>query len=342
MRLYRYDFVRAVAIMFVVAVHSLYFVNSVHEQCAYPFYALQTIFFTGNVLFFLLSGKFNLREKKDDAAVKKFYYNKIRNIVVPIVIIFFIRTLYDLYPDYSLGLVVKTFIKNFVYDYSHIEYWFMYTLVGFLLVAPFLSHAFARFSKFEKKLFVGIGLGYHLVLLIVSDAGYPLGWSYLFLGFSFTFFIGGFIEDLFETKKSRYVLALASVLCLLATMVLFHFGKTGGLQDSSPFYTVLAIGIYIGLLQLGEKMKPSRAVSFIAKHSFSIYLVHMMILIPLHSVIPVMEGPISFLGFLGAFAIVFPLSLLLAFVLDKCVVDPAELLFDKLFKRFLEKGKNTV
>lgn len=88
MRLYKYDFVRAVAIMFVVAVHSLYFVNSVHEQCAYPFYALQTIFFTGNVLFFLLSGKFNLREKKDDAAVKKFYYNKIRNIVVPIVIFF--------------------------------------------------------------------------------------------------------------------------------------------------------------------------------------------------------------------------------------------------------------
>lgn len=162
MRLYKYDFVRAVAIMFVVAVHSLYFVNSVHEQCAYPFYALQTIFFTGNVLFFLLSGKFNLREKKDDAAVKKFYYNKIRNIVVPIVIFFFIRTLYDLYPDYSLGLVVKTFIKNFVYDYSHIEYWFMYTLVGFLLVAPFLSHAFARFSKFEKKLFVGIGLGISL------------------------------------------------------------------------------------------------------------------------------------------------------------------------------------
>lgn len=40
MRLYKYDFVRAVAIMFVVAVHSLYFVNSVHEQCAYPFYAL--------------------------------------------------------------------------------------------------------------------------------------------------------------------------------------------------------------------------------------------------------------------------------------------------------------
>lgn len=253
MRLCKYDFVRAVAIMFVVAVHSLYFVNSVHEQCAYPFYALQTIFFTGNVLFFLLSGKFNLREKKDDAAVKKFYYNKIRNIVVPIVIFFFIRTLYDLYPDYSLGLVVKTFIKNFVYDYSHIEYWFMYTLVGFLLVAPFLSHAFARFSKFEKKLFVGIGLGYHLVLLIVSDAGYPLGWSYLFLGFSFTFFIGGLIEDLFETKKSRCGLALTSVLCLLATMVLFHFDKTGGLQDSSPFYTVLAIGIYIGLLQLGEK-----------------------------------------------------------------------------------------
>ena len=342
MRLYKYDFVRAVAIMFVVAVHSLYFVNSVHEQCAYPFYALQTIFFTGNVLFFLLSGKFNLREKKDDAAVKKFYYNKIRNIVVPIVIFFFIRTLYDLYPDYSLGLVVKTFIKNFVYDYSHIEYWFMYTLVGFLLVAPFLSHAFARFSKFEKKLFVGIGLGYHLVLLIVSDAGYPLGWSYLFFGFSFTFFIGGLIEDLFETKKSRCGLALTSVLCLLATMVLFHFDKTGGLQESSPFYTGLAIGIYIGLLQLGEKMKPSRAVSFIAKHSFSIYLVHMMILIPLHSVIPVMEGPISFLGFLGAFAIAFSLSLLLAFVLDKCVVDPAELLFDKLFKRLLEKRKNTV
>lgn len=47
MRLYKYDFVRAVAIMFVVAVHSLYFVNSVHEQCAYPFLCFADHFLYG-------------------------------------------------------------------------------------------------------------------------------------------------------------------------------------------------------------------------------------------------------------------------------------------------------
>lgn len=103
MRLYKYDFVRTVAIFFVVAVHSLYFVDQSSTACLWIYWALQALFLTGNVLFFLLSGKFNLRERTDDAGVKKFYYNKIRNIVLPILIFFLIRSFYDLYPSISVS-----------------------------------------------------------------------------------------------------------------------------------------------------------------------------------------------------------------------------------------------
>lgn len=71
MRLYKYDFVRAVAILFVVAVHSLYFVDQSNPACLWIYWTLLTLFLTGNALFFLMSGKFNLRERPNDAGVKK-------------------------------------------------------------------------------------------------------------------------------------------------------------------------------------------------------------------------------------------------------------------------------
>lgn len=137
MRLYKYDFVRAVAILFVVAVHSLYFVDQSNSACLWIYWTLQTLFFTGNALFFLLSGKFNLRERTDDASVKKYYYSKIRNILLPIVIVFLIRTFYNLYPDITVLGFTKAFIKNFAFEFASIEYWFVFSLMGCILVALF-------------------------------------------------------------------------------------------------------------------------------------------------------------------------------------------------------------
>ncbi len=339
MRLYKYDFVRTVAIFFVVAVHSLYFVDQSSTACLWIYWALQALFLTGNVLFFLLSGKFNLRERTDDAGVKKFYYNKIRNIVLPILIFFLIRSFYDLYPSISVSEFAKYFIKNSSYGFASTEYWFVFSLMGCILVAPFLAHAFAKLTKFEQKTFLAIGLAFNLLTIVAENAGYSFRWGYLFSGFSFAFCLGQYIEDFF-THRNKRILAAVSPLCLIATVLLMNAGMTSNITDVSPIYTILALGVYALLLFLGDKMKPSKLVSFIAKHSFSIYLVHMMVLIPLKNTLPIFPGAPSFLMFIGVTLFVFIASTIAAFLIDTTIVEFSKKMFDRLFKRFLPKQDN--
>ena len=329
-RLYQYDVVRSVAILFVVAVHSLVVVDQSSTVCAWYYMIFQTIFFTGNAMFFMLSGKFNLRERTDDESVKRYYYNKARNILVPVIVIFLLRTLYDLYPTWDFSSYAKNFVVNFVYGYSSMEYWFVFVLMGFLVVAPFLGHAFSRLSKLEIKIFVVLGLAYHLVLMILDNRGVPLGWSFLFGGFAFTFCLGALVEKIISTDKRFKQLECLAVICLLITVYLMSIGLNSDVHDKSPFYTILAVGIYMAILRWGaSRKKESKFVSFAAKHSFSIYLVHMTILLPLTRILPPFSGVVSLAAHLGVTVVVFALSLLLAAVLDRLVMEPLKKLFDK-------------
>lgn len=334
-RTYKYDLVRAVAIIFVVAVHSMVFLDSSYRGGDYLRLAMQTLFFTGNALFFLLSGRFNLKRRSDDGQFKLYYFKKIRSILVPFVIIVFIRTCYD--NPFALGgwELIKTFAKNLLFNYSNREYWFIYTLTGYLVVAPFLANIFAALTRKQKQAFLAIGLLYQAVQTLLANMGYQFAWGYLFNGFALVFTVGYFLEEIVPSKRFTLVrIDAIGVVCLACTAILMHLGYTAGMQDTSPLYTVLAIAIYLSLLKIGEHAKPNVVISFIAKHSFSVYLVHMMVLIPLQSIQALyFDGPISMLSFVIMTTIVLTGSLAVSFLLDSLVFGPVQRAFDALWKR---------
>lgn len=256
--------------------------------------------------------------------------------MLPIIIVFLIRAFYELYPSITISGYLKYFVKNFSFGFASTEYWFVFALFGYLLVAPFLAHAFAKMTRFEQKAFLFIGLAFNLLTVIAENAGYAFKWGYLFSGFSFTFCLGQYIESYFTTR-GKHLLAIAAPICLLATVLLSIAGMTANAQDVSPLFTILSIGVYALLLHFGEKMEPRKLISFIAKHSFSIYLIHMMILMPLEHFLPTIGGIQSLLIFIAVTLFVFTTSTIAAALLDKAIIDPAKVLFDKLFKRFLPK-----
>ena len=330
-RLYAYDVVRVVAMIFVVAVHSLSVVDA-STNTGFLFFATgQAMFFTANALFFMMSGKFNVRECKTDQDLKRYYVKKIRNIMLPILILFFIRTLYDMFPNYgSILHFGKEYVKNSLGIYAEIEYWFVFTLVGFLLVAPFLAPSFLNMSKFAQKIFLAIGLVYNLFVLFSSNFDFPFSWGYLFSGFAFAFFIGTFIDKLFTTKKQVMLMLIVALVSLAITVWFAWNGKIKGVHDISPFYTLIAIGIYLLILYLFNNSKPSKIISFMAEHSFSVYLVHMMVLMPVTRMLPPDTGLSTIATYFGVVVVVFLLSLLLAVVIDKFIVKPTQKLFDKI------------
>ena len=328
-RLYAYDVVRVVAMAFVVAVHSLVVVDASSPAIFLVYAVCQATFFTANALFFMLSGKFNLRERKTDEDLKGYYLKRFRGFLLPILILFLIRTLYNLFPNYETVLHVgKEYIKNSLGGFNSMEYWFVFTLFGFLLVAPFIAPMFSKMTGFAKKLFLGIGLSYNLLVLVTSNMGIDFGWGYLFSGFALAFCLGAFVEDLFTTRKARTWLYLCAAGGLAVTVLLAWNGWMKTIHDTSPFYTVLAIGIYIFILSAAKNAKPSTAVSFMAQHSFSVYLVHMMFLLPISGMMPQIDGAASLALYVATTAIVFGLSLLCAIVIDAILVKPAQKAFD--------------
>ena len=333
-RIFGYDLVRAVAIFFVVAVHCRVVVDTGSDIGYLWFLACGTLFFSGNALFFMMSGKFNLRVREGDAAIKKFYRSKVRNILVPVLVYFAIRTVYDLWGDWpGLGAAASYFARGSLSDFASIEYWFVFTLFGFLLVAPFLARAFDGMSDFEVKLFIGIGIGFNAVLTVLDNAGIGFSWGYLFSGFGFAFCLGVLVERFAADPKVRKALKWAGLACFVLNVAVQYVGFAQYAYETSPLYTVMAVGLYLALLDLGEKMPKFSFVSFVAKHSFGIYLCHMMVLLAIQKFFMFDQG-LSTMGVHAVLSVVaFAFSLGAAWLIDSTAVKGAKALFDAVANR---------
>lgn len=333
-RIYGYDLVRAVAIFFVVAIHCRVVVDAGTTVGYLWFLASATLLFSGNALFFMMSGKFNLREREDSKALKKYYRSKVRNILIPILVYFFIRSLYDLRDDLGFGKFVSYFVSSSLSDFAGTEYWFVFTLFGYLLVAPFLARAFVRMSDVEIKVFIGIGLGFNLIVTALQNIGVDFRWSYLLSGFAFTFCLGALVERFAENHRVRCGVKWAAVVCFVLNVTLQYMGYSSCAYDTSPLYTVMAVGLYLALLDWGERAPKLRLVSFVAKHSFGVYLCHMMALYSLQGFFAFDQG-ISTIGMHLVFSlVVFAISIMLAWVIDSTVVKAAKYVFDAILLFF--------
>lgn len=329
-RLYSYDLVRVVAMIFVVAVHALMVVDvsSFYGKLYYESAIVALI--SANALFFLMSGKFNVRACKNDADVKLYYLRRFRGFLLPILVFFLVRTMYETFPfECGLTQLVKEYAKNTIGVLAHTEYWFVFALFGFLVVAPFLGKMLDRLNDFECGVFIGIGLAYNFIVVVSDNLGVDFSWGYLFSGFALTFCMGAMVERLINTKRRFAILIFAGSACFIADVALRMVGYPAGSLDISPLYTVYAVALYVTILRLARAAKPVKAISFMAKHSFGVYLTHMMVLYAIAGYFYTSGALGSVVAHLGLTAIAFALSLLAAVFVDYIAVRPLQFVFDK-------------
>lgn len=337
-RVFEYDLVRCVAMLFVIAVHALACVDVSWGPANYYVVFGQTVFFTANMMFFAVSGRFNLKEKNADSP-GRFYLKKARGILVPIVLLFFVRTLFDLYPDYvSVGHVLKTYAKNFLGGYIGIEYWFMYTLVGLLLAVPLLARSLNADRPAAGRLMAILGVAFSGVAYVSANTGIQIGWGFLFPCTAVFFCLGPTIERLVPADGLRgRAVAGVALACAVANMLMvIRVGWHNDAFDASPLFMVSAACLYALLLEAGRRLRPgllAQGVSFVARHSFTVYLVHMMVLQPLLDVLPAAAGAASLVEHLPLTLLTFMASLAVAVVLDAAVVGPFQRLFDRATAR---------
>ena len=157
-RIFQYDLMRVVFMLMVLGVHVLSCIKQFMEPYNTAWYAITIatdLFMIGNPLFFMLSGKFNLNKnfsEKED--YKKFYVKRVKSIILPFIIVSIL-----VYIINNTNLSVVDYLQKMLAGKISGTYWFIYYLIGILILSPFFSKLLKNLSLWEKKLFLLIVVG---------------------------------------------------------------------------------------------------------------------------------------------------------------------------------------
>lgn len=270
------DTVRVIAMFFVIFVHV--------SMAGYPMVlnnVCSALYLTCNGLFFMLSGKFNLRFIGNTAKdYGRYYLKKLITIGFPFVFFSGVITLYTKHT-YGLGIVVKSFVKGMFDGTVSGHLWFMFPLIGMLISVPFLSKMIATLNKSERKILIFVALLWEGIRAFLAKdiCRTEFCYSGWFLdSWPIYFVLGYVIDSVVETDKGKKRLILAGGICYIFTVIQKTFipEYSFNIFDRSPIYIITTAGMYELISRLGRKIKGvfCSVIAFLAKHSFSVYFIH--------------------------------------------------------------------
>lgn len=330
----RYDVIRVISMLFVIAVH----VNPKPFN-SFPWFrdVFDDIIYTCNGMFFMLSGYFNMKKEycsKEDYG--QYYKKKIISILLPYAVMTFLLYGYDYYQSgraFELRAYIEETINQFTSLNSEQHLWFMYSLIGLVMSAPFFSKMLHAMSDWEIKLLFGLSIGWNTVsIYLVNDLGWNFNYGkWLMASWTIYFFLGYFQERIIQRsdKKFWYLMGVIGFLVTVLWQYILPIENHSS-QDFAPAYIFFVIGLYTVLLnKVPLPWEPvKKAVSFIAKHSFTVYMIHYLILELIGNRFYV--GSSAKAGFLFTYLWGFGLSVAAAIVFD--------FLVEKLLQKPLKKA----
>ncbi len=280
----RYDVIRVTAMLFVIAVH----VNPKPFN-SFPWFKdiFDYIIYTCNGMFFMLSGLFNMKREfctKEDYSL--YYKKKFITILLPYVLMTFLLYGYDYYQSgrsFEFRTFVEETINQFTALNSEQHLWFMYSLIGLVVSAPFFSKMLHAMSDWELKLLFWMAIGWNAVsIYLINDLGWNFHYGkWLLASWTMYFFLGYFHDQIVNesNKKFWYAAGIAGFLVTVLWQYLLPVENHSD-KDFAPAYTFFVIGMYTFLLnEVHIHWEPvKKVISFLAKHSFTVYMIHYLIL----------------------------------------------------------------
>ena len=280
----RYDVIRVTAMLFVIAVH----VNPKPFN-AFPWFKdiFDYIIYTCNGMFFMLSGLFNMKREfrtKEDYAV--YYKKKLISIFLPYVLMTFLLYGYDYYQSgriFELWPFVEETINQFTSLNSSQHLWFMYSLIGLIMSAPFLGKMLHAMSDWEIRLLFWVSIGWNTVsIYLINDLGWNFHYGkWLMASWTIYFFLGYFHHRIINESNKKFWYFWGSIgffVTILWQYVLPIENHSD--KDFAPAYTFFVIGVYTFLLnEVHINWEPlKKIIGFAAKHSFAVYMIHYLII----------------------------------------------------------------
>ena len=317
----RYEFIRVMSMLFAVSVHACSNAAGYYLVDTLPGQLVGSVLYLCNGLFFMISGKFALNVRCQTMEdYKKYYLKRLGSIGVPVLVCMLLRSMFNIgwWPDYFLSVdFLKEYIQNVLGNFASCEYWFLYRVVGFLAVAPFLGKMLQQMSKGELLLLSGMGIVYNGLMTYLPAAGYAFKWSFPMGDWLILFVLGYVLERVVETKKEENILLVLGGLAYCLCMLLKRLGLTAGIHDMAPTYTILSCACFIALKRLYRPGKILDALMIrLGGLTMPVYLLHMMVL---YTIVPYIPRWPAVPRWMALVAATLALTLLVSYVLDRTV-----------------------
>ena len=328
------DLIRVFSMFFVIMVHTLvrlFYSNNIFKI------TMESILFTCNGMFFMLSGYFNLDKNftsKED--YRKYYKNKLIKIILPFIIYSFFINTWNTYiiehKAFNMIRLLKDFYINLMSDNISVHLWFMYPLIGFLLSAPFLGKLFQKLSNYELNLLIKISIFWNIIsIYLTKNLGINFSFNnWILSSWSLLFFLGYYYKRTINknNKNKLYILGIIGLIITVVCRKIFgdNFNNANDLSIFYVFFTVALFTFISNELKVNNKYFKN-GIKYFSKYSFYIYLLHFNILnnIVLNIIKP---SPSIFKLLLASFFTLI-ISLIISIFLDILIFKPLTEILEK-------------
>ncbi|SFQ45421.1 Surface polysaccharide O-acyltransferase, integral membrane enzyme [Lachnospiraceae bacterium XBB1006] len=282
------ELLRVVSCVMVVFIHVANYYCRAMEELSVGSYVFATIVNgicrVSVPLFFMISGSLLVGR---DVDIRR-NFNRVRNILQPLIIWSMVYAVWNYaYRDrgyYDLKEMFAEPVKRHL--------WYLYVLVGIYLTLPFWQKLFQGMSEYMVQYFVLLYiclLTINFVLALLNmEVRYqiPLVGSSCHLGY---FIMGYIIRQYRERLRLRRLWAMILAITSMGFVIgatLYYSLRVGQHNENFFEYRNVLIGIAsMAIFYIAMKSKPYRLpdtvrcwVELVAKHSFTIYLAHVLFL----------------------------------------------------------------
>lgn len=334
----RFELIRIIASIFVLGVHTMWILTPELGFKGLYTKVVETIFITCNPIFFMMSGRFALRQPEyvDDSQYFRFYLKKFAYLILPMLVYMLFFSAYNLKMQTgSFTGLFSRYIVDFISNHGTSYFWFMYVLVGNVLMSPFTSRIFSSLSRGGAIIFVSILL---FTNLAISYSPYFFStsfesWVNPFVGWSIYFYLGACVDKIFNSEKSNRILAIIGVISFLIIIwKKCNFSYLAYIHDYMPSFTFFALALYVALYRMNFKFgeKSASLIRFVGAQSFGIYLIHYPVVLSLQSFMEIPSWCPESLYQFWFMTIVFFISLLLSWGIGTFLLKPIQNDIEKL------------
>ncbi|MBR4030224.1 MAG: acyltransferase [Clostridia bacterium] len=325
-RIFYLDFLRSFAIIMVLLLHSIsgYMMQSelYNTTSWYINLGLNAFARTGVPLFLMISGVLML-SSENTRNITQFYKKSLLHIAIPLVffnIAYFIFRCARGYAEFDIKLLLDQFL-NCGTEY---HLWYLYTIIGIYLIAPFLK---ILTDNLNNKQLVWL-----LVLMMFGTTIRPFintvtpvyiyFFEPLFNGYAACFMLGYVLSVIKCDLKTVIWFLIAGLLGLFGSVILNHVNSSANEinlvanNGYSLCHFAFAASIFmLARLILSKRTFLSGIVTTLSKASFGIYLTHVAVIDIITNYFMIDASPIVCSAYI--FAVATAVSFVISFVLGK-------------------------